>query len=251
MSTAFSPPSPSADAGIRQGALTLPEECLLLRRAAESRWEEIGLPGASREVAVACFAQLALRDRIVLEHGPRTRVLVADPTPTGDPELDRVLRGLARRRRPLGLAPAVENVASWCEAQYTRRLVARELLSAEVTPRRFGPRRITHHADHTASRDLDERIFAALSTPESKDLHEIALAAILAHSGSLVLVLHRIRPTQDPGLRTRSAWLWDCRAARRRATFILDAYPLIAAEPVDGLCATIGQIATLVASSDR
>jgi hypothetical protein len=251
MPTAFSPPGPSADWELRHDALTLPEQCLLLRRAAESRWEEIGLPGAGRELAAACLVELVLRDRIVLEDGARTRILVSDPGPTGDPALDRALRALARRRRPLGLERAVEQIASWCEAQYTRRLVARELLCAEVTPRRFGSRRVTHHASRRASRELDDRLVAALSTPESDHLRELALAAILAYSGSLVLVLHRIRSTQDPDVRAGSAWLWDCRAARRRARFILDAYPLIAAEPVDVLCATIARIAALVASADR
>jgi len=162
-------------------ALTLPEALLLLGFDADRETTRHGL-ALNYALAGAQLSELVLAGKIAVEP---EHVIVADATPTGDPQLDDLLAKIAstsdRRRRP---GHWVMKRKSNAVATYSRRLCGARALTRRRT-RVLGivPRTVFPIVNVAAREQALAEVSAALSSPAEPQPPEAALIALLHVTG--------------------------------------------------------------------
>jgi hypothetical protein len=188
-----------------QGALTLAEEITLLSLDDETG-RPVGRAGMApdRALAGALLMELALAGRVDTD---RDRLILVDPTPTGDPVLDAALARLAEPGAPAdarGAIPLLARGAAEARAALLDRLVARGILRRMdervlwILPDRRYPK-APGRVEVTEAR---ARLRALLLREEIPDPHDALLLGLARAAGLLPLIfsaeeLGRVQPWLD------------------------------------------------------
>ncbi|UBU15928.1 GOLPH3/VPS74 family protein [Nonomuraea gerenzanensis] len=163
--------------------LLIAEELLLLGYTPKGK-PLVNLELLDYTLSAAVLADLMIMARIDLRNG---RIVVTDPAPPGDTELDSGLDRLSMREQP----PPFEE---WWPAMYTperrarllERLARRGAVTAETrTYLRLFKEEVFPEADPAARESVRRRVLAALEPGAEPDRRTVALVS-LAHAAGLI-----------------------------------------------------------------
>jgi hypothetical protein len=207
----------------RDGALTIPEELLLLRVAGIAspiRPKREFSAFENKPLAAGQLIELVLARRVTVEDRRRhllhyQDVVVLDPARTGDELLDGVLAQLDGAETK-SCSHWIKRIAKGSEISYWDRLERRSLLRAD--PLRDAKNRPT--ADVQTVTAVRDRMRAALAQPEASTLRDVALVTLLARAHGLFGKLENVRLTPRAIGRAYFDSEHDDRAGRRA----MDAY---------------------------
>lgn len=155
-------------------------------------------------LAGAQLIQLALAGRVAIRDG---RVMVMDPSPTGDRVQDAALGEIARRGKPKKAENLIPKLVKGLRRGLMDQLVSRGILIARER-RVLGLVRVTRYPaqDYRVQRQLRERLRAVILRTAAPDERTAALAAVIQAAGLESLILSRQeRKEAEPRMRELAA----------------------------------------------
>lgn len=172
-------------------SLALYEEILLLALHDERGTDQIGF--VPHLLAGALLAESARAGRIEVQRGMVRRVIVVDPGPTGDEEVDRALSEMAEAGRPRSVSSWLGRLAKGeLRARVAGRLMADGILSEERS-RVLGlfPRTTYPEADPSPELHLVARLEAAIASDSAVDDRTRVVLTLVDGVGLLSRVVDR------------------------------------------------------------